>query len=52
MANQSIFIEFWEFLKVRKRYWLAPIVFFLLLLSFLIVFAESSAIAPFIYALF
>ena len=52
MANQSIFTEFWEFLKIRKRYWLFPIVFFLLLLSFLILFTESSAIAPFIYALF
>jgi hypothetical protein len=52
MANQSIIIEFWEFLKVRKRYWLLPIVIVLLLLSALIVFTESSAIAPFIYALF
>jgi len=52
MANQSIIIEFWEFLKVRKRYWLWPIVVVLLLLGALIVFTESSAIAPFIYALF
>jgi hypothetical protein len=52
MANQSIIIEFWEFLKVRKRYWLLPIVVILLLFGALIVFTESSAIAPFIYALF
>jgi hypothetical protein len=52
MANQSIIVEFWEFLKVRKRYWLLPIVTVLLLLGALIVFTESSAIAPFIYALF
>lgn len=52
MANQSIISEFWEFIKHRKRYWLLPIVFVLLLLSGLIVFAESSAVAPFIYALF
>lgn len=52
MANQSIIIEFWQFLKVRKRYWLLPIVIVLLLFSVLIVFSESSAIAPFIYALF
>lgn len=52
MANQSIIIEFWQFLKVRKRYWLLPIVIVLLLFSVLIVFTESSAIAPFIYALF
>ena len=52
MANQSIIVEFWEFIKVRKRYWLLPIVVVLLLFSALIVFTESSAIAPFIYALF
>ena len=52
MANQSVVKEFWEFLKYRKRYWLLPIVLVLFLLSGLIVFTESSAIAPFIYALF
>jgi hypothetical protein len=52
MANQSIIVEFWEFLRVRKRYWLMPIVIILLLFGALIVFTESSAIAPFIYALF
>jgi Family of unknown function (DUF5989) len=52
MANQSIITEFWEFLKYRKRYWLLPIVLVLGVLSALIVFTESSAIAPFIYALF
>jgi hypothetical protein len=52
MANQSIITEFWEFLKYRKRYWLLPIVLVLMLLGALIVFTESSAVAPFIYALF
>ena len=52
MANQSIIVEFWEFQKIRKRYWLLPIVVVLLLFGALIVFTESSAIAPFIYALF
>ena len=52
MANQSIITEFWEFLRVRKRYWLLPIVLMLFLLGALIVFTESSAVAPFIYALF
>jgi hypothetical protein len=47
-----VFSEFWEFLKVRKRYWLAPIVIVLLLMGALIVFTEGSAVAPFIYALF
>ena len=52
MANQSFVSEFWEFLKVRKRYWLFPILIMLGLLSALIVFTEGSAVAPFIYALF
>jgi len=52
MGNQSIIVEFWEFLKVRKRFWLLPVVFVLLLLGAIVVFTESSAIAPFIYALF
>jgi len=52
MSKLSIIGEFWSFLKVRKKWWLAPIVFFLLLLGALIVLTEGSAIAPFIYALF
>jgi len=44
--------EFWDFLKVRKKFWLAPIVLLLLALGALIVFTEGSALAPFIYALF
>jgi hypothetical protein len=52
MANQSLIGEFWEFLKFRKRYWLLPIVIVLVLFGALIVFSESSAVAPFIYALF
>jgi hypothetical protein len=52
MSNQSIIFEFWEFLRIRKRFWLLPIVIVLLLFGGLIVFTESSAIAPFIYALF
>lgn len=52
MSKLSIIKEFWEFLKVRKRYWLAPIIIMLVLLSLLIIFAQSSAVAPFIYTLF
>ena len=44
--------DFWSFLKVRKKWWLAPIVFALLLVGVLLVVTESSALAPFIYALF
>ena len=52
MAKQSLVGEFWEFLKFRKRYWLLPIVMVLFLFGALIVFTQSSAVAPFIYALF
>ncbi|MGR3176835.1 MAG: DUF5989 family protein [Candidatus Anammoxibacter sp.] len=52
MAKISIFREFWDFMKVRKKFWLAPIIMVLLLLGVLIVFTQSSALAPFIYALF
>jgi hypothetical protein len=52
MKNQPIVKEFWEFLKVRKKFWLLPIILVLLLFGTLIIFTESSVIAPFIYALF
>ena len=52
MSKIAIIREFLEFLKVRKKWWLAPIVVMLLLLGALIVLTEGSAIAPFIYTLF
>ncbi len=52
MRNQSTIVELWEFLRTRKRYWLAPIVLVLLLLGALIIFTEGSSLAPFLYALF
>ncbi len=44
--------ELWGFMRVRKKFWLLPNVIILVLLGALIVFTESSAVAPFIYALF
>lgn len=52
MGKFSIIKEFWAFLKVNKKWWLLPIVIILLLLGALIIFTESSTIAPFIYTLF
>jgi len=52
MSKLSIAFEIWEFLKVRKKYWLLPIILMLLVLGALIILAEGSALAPFIYALF
>lgn len=42
----------WGFLKVRKKWWLAPIIVFLLVLSLVIVLSQGSAVAPFIYTIF
>ena len=52
MSKISIVIEFFRFLRYRKRYWLVPFFVVLLLLGLLIVAAESSAVGPFIYTLF
>lgn len=48
----AIFGEFLEFLKVRKKWWLVPILLFLFLLSGLLVLSQGSVVAPFIYTLF
>lgn len=52
VARFGIFGELWDFMRVRKKWWLGPIVVVMLLLSVLIVLTEGSAVAPFIYALF
>ncbi len=44
--------DLWGFMKDRKKFWLAPIILILVLLGTLIVFTQSSAVAPFIYTLF
>jgi len=44
--------EFWDFLKVRKKYWLLPILIVLVIFGGLIILAQGSAVAPFIYTLF
>lgn len=48
----EIIQEFWMFLKERKKFWLFPIVIFLLLFGVLLVFAETSVLGPLIYTLF
>jgi hypothetical protein len=48
----SFIKELWLFMRLRKKYWLLPIVIMLVLLGALIVFAQGSAVAPFIYTLF
>jgi hypothetical protein len=48
----SILSELWSFMRVRKKYWLAPILFMLLVFGGLVILAQGSAVAPFIYTLF
>ena len=52
MSKLAILGEFWDFMKVRKKWWLMPIVLALVLIGALIVLTEGSAVAPFIYTLF
>lgn len=52
MNKFSILKEFWDFLRESKKWWLAPIMIFLVLFGVLLVFAKGSALAPFIYSLF
>jgi Family of unknown function (DUF5989) len=48
----GLLVEFWRFLKVRKKWWVVPIVVVMLLVGALLVFAQGSALAPFIYTIF
>lgn len=48
----SVIPELWDYLKTRKKFWLLPIVLVMLLVGALLIFAQSSAIAPFIYTIF
>lgn len=48
----SMLSELWAFMRVRKKWWLGPILITMVLLSALIVLTQGSAVAPFIYALF
>ena len=52
MAKLQVLGEFWEFLRLNKKYWLLPIVLMLVLVGLLLVLAQGSAVAPFIYTLF
>lgn len=50
--NKSLLFELWDFLRVRKKWWLLPIIIMTLLVGALIILSQSSALSPFIYALF
>ncbi len=44
--------DIWEFLRIRKKYWLAPLIITIVLMGFLIIFTQGSVVAPFIYSIF
>lgn len=44
--------EIWDYLRVRKKYWLAPLIFTIVLMGGLIVISQGSVVAPFIYSIF
>jgi type IV secretory pathway TrbL component len=48
----SLLSEFWAFMRMQKKWWLAPLILVLVLMGLLIILTEGSALAPFIYALF
>jgi hypothetical protein len=48
----SFFVEFWKFLRVRKKFWLLPILIVMIVFGGLVVLTQGSAVAPFIYTLF
>ena len=52
MSKMSIVKEFWEFLKVRKKFWLLPIIVMMVIFGGLVVLSQGSAVAPFIYTIF
>lgn len=52
MASTGLLRELWLFLRVRKKFWMLPIIAVLLLVGALLIFAQGSALAPFIYTIF
>lgn len=48
----SFIAELWKFIRVRKKYWLMPIIVMMVILGGLVVLAQGSAVAPFIYTIF
>ena len=52
MSQSNLVKEFWAFMKVRKKFWLLPIILVMMMVGALLVFAQGSALAPFIYTIF
>jgi hypothetical protein len=52
VSHTALLKELWMFMKVRKKWWLLPVIIVMLLVGALLIFAQGSALAPFIYSLF
>ena len=52
MAKTQVLVEFWQFLRQEKKYWLMPIILVFLLFGLLMIFSSSTPLGPFIYPLF
>ena len=52
MANRSLLGELWAYMRVRKKWWLFPLILLMLLIGGLVLFAKGSVLAPFIYTIF
>jgi hypothetical protein len=52
MSKLAIFSELWAFMRIRKKWWLMPILIMIILLGLILIFAQGSALAPFIYTVF
>ncbi len=51
-SHRGLMSELWAFMKVRKKWWLLPVIVVMLAVGALLVFAQGSALAPFIYTIF
>lgn len=52
MSKLSIFNELWQFMRVRKKWWLLPMILLIVILGVILIFAQGSPLAPFIYTIF
>lgn len=52
MSSSGLMRELWDFMKVRKKFWLLPIIIIMVMVGALLVFAQGSVLAPFIYTIF
>lgn len=51
MSKLSIIAELWRFMRARKKFWLLPLIFLIIVLGLLLIFAQTSPLAPFIYTI-